>query len=240
MAVRLSNGLVNSLMGNAELHGTSLAYVDGAAGNDYITDTENRFITAGFRVGDLFTTTGSTTGGNNLTNEPILAVAAGKLEFATGQVAAAEAFIAATIIVSDNRGSLQKLLLNGIIHIYSGSQPADANAIEIGSKLLEVTISSGAFTPGSPTNGLEISGPIEGVIGIRNGEVWSGVGLVDGTAGWFRFYSNDEDTGADASAVRMDGICGTSGAQLNMSSLLISTGATTTIDSFVITMPTSA
>jgi hypothetical protein len=221
MAVRLSTGLVNSLMGNAFLLGTSLAYVDGAGGNDYITDSENRFITRGFRIGDSFTTTGSTTGANDLSDEPILALAAGKLEFATGQVNTAEAFVAATKIISNNRGSLQELLLNGIIHVFSGTQPADADAVEGCTKLLEITISSGAFTPGAAGNGLEIAGPIEG-------------------AGWFRFYSNAEDIGADPSAVRLDGVCGTSNAQLNMSSLLISEGATTTIDSFVITMPRTA
>ncbi len=239
MAVRLSTGLVNSLMGNAFLSGVSMAYVDGVAGNDFITDTENRFINEGFRVGDLITTVNSTTPGNDLADEPILALAAGKLEFATGQVATAEVFEADTTITSDNRGSLQELLLDGIIHIYSGSQPADADDVENGTKLMEVTISSGVFVPGAPGNGLEISGPTIGVIGIKEGEIWSGEGIVDGTAGWFRFYSNAENTGADASAVRLDGVCGTSGAQLNMSSLLISAGATTTIDSFIITMSKS-
>ncbi|MBE9592707.1 MAG: hypothetical protein IMF19_04435 [Proteobacteria bacterium] len=148
--------------------------------------------------------------------------------------------MAATTITSNNRGSLQELLLDGIIHVFSGSQPADGDDAETGTKLLEVTISSGAFVPGAPGNGLEISGPTSGGIGIYPGDVWSGVGIVDGTAGWFRFYSNAENTGADSSAVRLDGICGTSNAQLNMSSLLISKDATTTIDSFIITMPRSA
>ena len=240
MAVRLSTGLVNSLMGNAFQSGTSMAYVDGAAGNDYITDVANRFLNKGFRVGDSFSTAGSDTSANNLTDEPILALTAGKLEFATGQVNTAETFLVATTITSNNRGSLQELLQDGIIHIYSGAQPADADDTESGTKLLEVTISNGAFVPGSPDNGLEISGPTGGIIGIKDGEVWSGEGIVDGTAGWFRFYSNAEDTGADVSAVRLDGVCGTSNAQLNMSSLLISDGATTTIDSFVITMPRSS
>lgn len=239
MAVRLSTGLRNSLLGNAYLKGTSLAYVDGGAGNDYITDSENRFLTAGFKVGDLFDTTGSTTGLNDLTDEPILAVAAGKLEFATGQVNTAEAFVAATDIEGDNEGSLRELLLDGIIHVYSGSQPADADSAETGTKLLEVTVASGAFTPGAAGNGLEIAAPISGVIGIKASETWSGVGIADGTAGWFRFYDNKEHEGALGSAVRLDGICGTSGAQLNMSSLLISSGATTTIDNFDVTMPAS-
>jgi len=240
MAVRLSTGLVNSLMGNAFLLGTSLAYVDGAGGNDFITDVENRLINEGFRVGDSITTVNSTTTpGNDLTDEPILALTAGKLEFATGSLVGdvSEAFEADTTITSNNRGSLQELLLDGIIHIFSGTQPADADDVEGSTKLMEVTLSSGAFVPGAPGNGLEISGPTSGVIGIYPGDVWSGVGIVDGTAGWFRFYSNAENIGADPSAVRLDGVCGTSNAQLNMSSLLISAGATTTIDSFIITMP---
>jgi hypothetical protein len=239
MALKLSTGLRDSLLGNAYLKGTSMAYVDGAAGNDYITDSENRFLKAGFKVGDLFSTTGSTTANNDLTNEPILAVAAGKLEFATGQVHTAEAFVAATDITGDNQGSLQELFKDGIIHVYSGSQPADANAAETGTKLLEITVSSGAFVPGSADNGLEIAAPSEGKIGIKSGETWSGVGIAEGTAGWFRFYDNLEHEGAVSSAVRLDGNCATSGAQLNMSSTSVAEGATTTIDSFDVTMPAS-
>ena len=239
MALRLSTGLRNSLLGNAYLKGTSMAYVDGGTGNDYITDSENRFLKAGFKVGDLFSTIGSTTAGNDLSNEPILAVAAGKLEFATGKVNTAEDFVAATDITGDNEGSLNELFKDGIIHIYSGSQPADADSAETGTKLLEITVSSGDFTPGSPTNGLELAAPYEGKIGIKDGEAWSGVGIADGIAGWFRFYDNLEQEGDLESAIRLDGNCGTSGAQLNMSSTSIKTGATTTIDSFDVTMPAS-
>ncbi|RPI56190.1 MAG: hypothetical protein EHM49_00910 [Deltaproteobacteria bacterium] len=142
-------------------------------------------------------------------------------------------------MAGSNQGSLAELLQDGIIHVYSGSQPASADLAETGTLLLEITISSGAFVPGVGTNGLELAAPISGVIGIKSGEVWSGVGLATGTAGWFRFYCNKEHTGAVASAVRLDGNCGTSLAQLNMSSLSIVEGATTTIDSFDVTMPAS-
>ena len=134
---------------------------------------------------------------------------------------------------------MRELLLNGIIHIYSGSQPADADSDETGTKLLEVTVGSGAFTPGSPGNGLEIDAPISGKIGIKADETWSGVGLAEGTAGWFRFYDNKEQTGTLGSAVRLDGSCGVSGAQLNMSSTSVTVGATTTVDSFDTTQPAS-
>ncbi len=239
MAVRLSTGLRDSLLGNAYLKGTSLAYGDGGAGNDYITDTENRFLAAGFKVGDKITTTGSTTAANDMSNVTLLAVSAGKIEFATGTVDTAEAFNANTDVEGDNQGSLQELLKDGVIRVYSGSQPSSADDAETGSLLLKITVSSGDFTPGSPTNGLEIQGPIDGVINIKDGEIWSGKGLSDGVAGWFRYYDNLEQTGAVKSAVRLDGVCGTSGAQLNMSSTSIKAGATTTVDSFEITMPAS-
>jgi hypothetical protein len=239
MALRISTGMRNGLLGNAYLKGISMTYVDGGAGeNDYITDSENRFLKVGFKVGDLITTTNSTAQ-TELNDVAILAVAAGKLEFATATVDSPEVFEADTDITGDNQGSLQELLQDGVIHVYSGSQPANADAAETGAKLLEITVVSGVFTPGSPTNGLEIAAPSEGKIGIKDGETWSGVGILDGIAGWFRFYDNLAQEEALGSAVRLDGNCGTSGAQLNMSSTSISEGATTTIDSFDVTMPGS-
>ena len=239
MALRLSTGLRNSILADAFNIGATMAYVDGGGGNDYITDSENSFLTRGFRVGKNFTTAGSTTGANDLTNEPILAVAAGKLEFATGQVNTPEAFAAGTTITSDNGESFQELMKDGVIRIYSGSQPASADSAETGTLLLTITLNSGAFTPGSPTNGLEFGPVISGVVSKLASEVWSGLGVANGTAGWFRFYSNEMDTGADSTAVRFDGSVGTSGANLNMSSTSVVENATTTVDSFSITLPAS-
>jgi len=230
--LKLSTGLKNSLLGNATLKGTSLAYHDGGAGNDYITDSENRFLDAGFKVGDKITTTGSTTGGNDMTDVEILAVSAGKLEFATGTVAAEEAFNENTVLKSNNGGSLEELFKDAVLEIYSGSQPADADSGETGTKLVRITLNSGAFTPGSPTNGLEFEAPMNGVIGKKSGDVWSGVGLADGTAGWFRLYDNKYHTGDNKAAVRLDGACGVGSGQLKLSSLTIKEGVTITIDSF--------
>jgi len=100
MPLRLSTGLRNSLMGNAFLMGTSLSYSDNGASEDTILDTENRFITAGFRVGDNITSTGATTGGNDLSGIAITGVTASTLSMATGNLAASEAFLATTKLVS--------------------------------------------------------------------------------------------------------------------------------------------
>lgn len=239
MALRLSKGFKNSMLGDAFLMGTSLAYSDNGGSEDTITDSENRFINAGFRVGANFSTTGSTTAGNDETGVAITGVTAGTLSFVTGTLSASEAFLATTKLVSDNGGSFQDLMLDGVLEIYSGSQPASADDAETGTKLVRITIGSGAFTPGSATNGLEFDPVINGVISKASDEIWSGVGLVAGTAGWFRFYSNDYDSGADETAVRFDGSVGTSGAQLNLSSVSVAVGATITIDSFSVTLPSS-
>lgn len=240
MALRLSTGLVDGMLGNAYLMGTSLTYHDGGGGNDYITDSENRFLISGFKVGDTITTTGSTTAGNDMVDETILAVAAGKLEVATGTVVTPEDFVAATDCESNNQGSFQQQFNDCIMDLYSGSQPASADESETGTKLLRVTLSSGDFVPGAALNGLSFRAPLNGIIGKKAGEVWSGVGIAEGTAGWFRLYGNAVHTGAVVSAVRLDGNCGVSGAQLNLSSTAIKVGATTTIDTFEMTQPMSA
>lgn len=136
-----------------------------------------------------------------------------------------------------SNGSFKDLLADGVLAIYSGSQPADADTAESGTLLVLITESSGAFTGGVATNGLEFGDASSGVIAKASAETWSGVGLVTGTAGWFRFYDNDYTTGASTSEIRFDGAVATSGAQLNMSSTTITLSATHTIDSFTITFP---
>ena len=129
------------------------------------------------------------------------------------------------------------LLTDCVIEIYSGSQPASADAAETGTKLCRITVGSGAFTGGQATNGLEFGTPSAGVINKASAETWSGVGLADGTAGWFRCYANAYTTGASTSAVRFDGTVGTSGQQLNLSSVAIKTGVPVYITDFPVTLP---
>ncbi len=131
------------------------------------------------------------------------------------------------------------IMQNGVIRVFPGVQPASADDAEGATPLIEITVSSGAFTPGTAANGLNFAAPSGGACAKAASEVWSGAAASTGTAGWFRFYANDRTTGADASHARFDGSVSTSGAQLNMSSTAITAGATTTIDSFIVTMPAS-
>lgn len=236
MTLRLSTGLRNSMLGDAFIRGTTLAFVDNGASPDYITDSANGFLNAGFKVADTISVTGATTGGNDITDVALTVVAAGTLTFATGNLAATEDGVAATIVTGSNGESFQELMNDGILHIYSGSQPA-VDAAETGTKLLEVTQDSGAFTPGAAGNGLAVAAIVSGTISKHPAETWSGVGLATGTAGWFRFYSNAETTGATVTGIHFDGSVGTSGSDLVLSSTSITLNATTTIDTFSITLP---
>lgn len=126
----------------------------------------------------------------------------------------------------------------GVIDIYTGSQPVSADAAVTGSILLgTVTLASGAFTPGSPTNGLTFAAPANGSVS-KSTDQWSFKGVANGTAGWFRLRGNAVDTGmASTELPRVDGSIGTSGADLNLSNIVITINAPNTIDTFVWTQP---
>jgi hypothetical protein len=136
-------------------------------------------------------------------------------------------------------GSFKSIMQNGVIRVFSGVQPSSADDAEAATQLLEITVSSGAFTAGTATNGLNLGSAADGAISKSTSETWSGTATVTGTAGWFRYYANDLTTGASTTAARFDGSVATSGAQLNMSSTTITSGATTTIDSFRVALPAS-
>lgn len=139
--------------------------------------------------------------------------------------------------------SLKDSLANGFIAIYSGSQPSTPDAAATGT-LLCVIYSDGA----TASAGLEFDAPVANVLSKAAAETWSGVAVASGTAGWFRYFQlvtdaatsltqgTDDDTSTKSNA-RLDGSVGVSGADLNISSTSIVSGATQTVSSFSVTMP---
>ena len=91
-------------------------------------------------------------------------------------------------------------------------------------------------------NGLNWGDSVNGIIPKSTTETWSGVAAATGVPGWFRFEAALTDAGALDSAdaiMRMDGAIGTSGAELNMATLSVTSGVTQTIDSFSVELPTA-
>lgn len=130
-----------------------------------------------------------------------------------------------------------EIFANGIIEIYSGAQPATADAATTGTLLGTVTMAGGAFTPGTATNGLTWATPASGVV-TKSTDLWQFVGVAVGTAGWFRVKGNALDSNASSTTLpRMDGTIGSSGADMNLSNLSVAVSAVTTVDAFSVTFP---
>jgi hypothetical protein len=243
--MKISTGLRNALMGGipARMAGTvatitagTIAAVDGGAGADSFTDSDNGFVTAGFDVGDSILALGFTGGMAGIVGPfTIVTVAAGTIEVATGLLANDAATESVTLIALKG-GSLRNLFKRGILVLYSGAMPATADAAETGTKLLEVTVESGAFTAGAPANGLQFGAPSSGTIS-KDAETWSGVGLATGEAGYYVFYDNTYTTGISTTAIRFMGSCSESLGDLILSDCTVTASASKTITAFSVTMP---
>jgi len=127
---------------------------------------------------------------------------------------------------------------DGVIYIYSGSQPASADNAVSGTLLAKVTVDAGAFAFGSPTNGLSFAAAaVAGQLLKNAAETWQWLGEAAGVAGWFRLMANPVDNlGASTTLPRMDGTIGTFGADLNLSNVNIAVSQVGTIDTFTATI----
>jgi hypothetical protein len=235
---RLSTGLRNALLERAASVPNAVAAStisfgdgDGTGGRDTINDTANGL--GSFLEKAYITVLGSAN--NNITAK-ILSVAAGVVEVAAGSLVN-EAAGASVVLASAEGGSYRGLFRNCTIKLFTGAQPASADDAETGTELCQITLSSGAFVAGAPANGLNFGQVASAQLHKEVDEIWSGVNGADGVAGWFRIYDNDAVTGASTTAVRLDGACATSGAQLNLTNTSLVNSVTTTIDQVNLSMP---
>ena len=249
MTIRLSTGLRNKMMGmealvSAIINGDDqVVELNITGGDDTITRASGSFITDGFVAGDVLKAFGCTTVANDaaITGLRPKTVAALTLTLDGAVLDTDEALPASGgVICAANGGCMKDVMRNGILCIYSGSQPANGDTAFSGTLLVSITVGSGAFVCGTETYGLEFGDEASGYLEKCDGEVWSGVAVATGTAGWFRFHANATDyvvSGASTTLPRIDGSVGTSGADLNMASTSIVSGSTYTIDSFKLTLP---
>lgn len=111
------------------------------------------------------------------------------------------------------------LLNSGKLRVYDGTQPASANtAITTQNLLAELTFGVTAF--GAAAAGVAAANAVT-----------SATAPATGTAAWFRAVKSDGIT------VVWDGSVGTSGADLNLNSTAISSGATVAVSSLTYTQP---
>lgn len=248
MTMKISTGLRNKMLGLQAIlitcmsgNDTTLTLVDGGGSADTLTDSGNGFITEGIFPGDKVALFNCTTGANNGVDYEVVGVAAGTLTFATGQWNTGEALPASGILAVARGGSLRDIFRCGVLRIYSGSAPADADAAVTGTLLLEISESSGAFVAGAFDNGLRFGAAASGAIGKDSTQTWSDTGIISGyTAGYFRLCANPTDAGAISTTLpRIQGNCGGAGSDLVMGSTTVVLGATATVDGFTFTLPSS-
>jgi len=117
--------------------------------------------------------------------------------------------------------------------IYTGAQPTAADDVSSGTELVTISLSGGA-------TGLTWSEASAGAVSKLDTENAQGTATATGTAGWFRCYEKGDDPAtASTTKARFDGAIATSGAELNMSSTTITSGAVQTISSFTYSQPAS-
>jgi len=113
-------------------------------------------------------------------------------------------------------GAVGPLCNGGSIKIYTGTQPANANAAATGTMLVSLPFSATAF--GAAAAGV-----------ITANAITATNAAASGTAAWFRAYKSDGTTAV------FDGSVGTSGCDLNLSSTSLTTGGNVAISSFTYT-----
>lgn len=113
----------------------------------------------------------------------------------------------------------------GTIQIYTGTSPG-LNAALTGTLLVSMTLSATAFATVAAS-----AGTVTGTAGT----ITSGTAVATGTAGYCAIVKSGASTPPTASQVVAIGTVGTSGANLNLSTLSIVSGATVSCSGFTIT-----
>lgn len=121
---------------------------------------------------------------------------------------------------------LKNIFQHGVINVYSGDAPTDADAATTGTLLGSITQDGATFTAGSRTAGALLL--VQSGYGVltRSG-TWKLTVSTSGEAGWFRFLGNYADDGTEDTAkvrIRMDGLIGAdSELRLSSNTLVVGT-----------------
>ncbi len=133
-------------------------------------------------------------------------------------------------------GSAKSVLAAGFIHVYSSTVtdiPATADAaIDPAKHTKLLTVYGDGISAG-----LNLGTAGGGAIGKAAGETWSGPVLATGNAVFFRYVAAGDTGALSTTEARYQGRCGTSGAELNLSSLALTAGNTQAVNFASISLP---
>lgn len=129
-------------------------------------------------------------------------------------------------------GSLRSLLNQGLLRIYSGTVPTNADAA-LGSAVLLNEISAGGT---GTTLTFEAAAP-GGVLTKSAAENWTGNNLESGTPSFFRFVQPTDTGNASTTEVRLQGTCGPIGNDLMITQLPLVASQPLTLELFQLAIP---
>jgi hypothetical protein len=129
-------------------------------------------------------------------------------------------------------GSLKAILDGGEIRIRTGAAPASPNDAESGTLLVTIKQLAGDFLLDFDA---ALSGP--GQLQKEATQTWQANAVATGTAAHFRYTFAADGGGSSTTEKRLQGNVSTSGSDLNMSSVAISSGAPQTINTFFVNIP---
>jgi len=131
----------------------------------------------------------------------------------------------------NSAGGVRTALNLGFIYLYDGTQPATADTGATGTQLGKVTVNDSGV-------GLTFDAAVAGVLTKAAAETWRFHGLANGTVGWYRFSEAADVPGnLSTTAMRIDGLVGTAGADMNISNTAVVLAAVSTVDTFSFTEP---
>lgn len=126
-------------------------------------------------------------------------------------------------------GGWKAALAGGELRLFGGTPPATADAAITGTLLCVVK------NGGSGIN-LDAAA-VNGIIPKAPAETWSGVNVATGVVTHFRWVQAADDNSSSTSAVRLQGTVDVAGADVNLSSTSLTSGATQDVDTFFVVQP---
>lgn len=129
-------------------------------------------------------------------------------------------------------GSFKSVLTGMLLKIYSGAEPATADAALGGAVLLcTITVDDAGGALSFEANA------VQNVLEKNSSEVWRGTCVATGTASFCRLELSSDTGNSSSTEVRLQGDVGIAGRFLNISSTALSSGAPQVVESVAIALP---
>lgn len=128
---------------------------------------------------------------------------------------------------------LRTILNLGFIKIYAGTPPNTADDAISGPTLL-LTISNNSTGTGLTFEAAAVTGSVP----KKASEVWSGAAVATGTATFYRHVAPGDTAALSTTEARLQGLVGTSGAELNLTTVALVNTTTYPVDSYAVSLPT--